>query len=274
MQYPLLVSVIVPCYNQAQFLPEALNSVLSQTYENWECIVVNDGSPDNTEEIALEWCKKDSRFKYLNKENGGIATARNEGINSSRGIYILPLDADDKIGPKYVEKATHILNTKNEVGIVYCEAEYFGDKSGKWNLPEYSEDGMLTMNKIFCTALFRKSDYLETKGYNPNMVYGWEDWDFWLSLIENGKGVIKLPDVHFFYRYKSFDSMVNDLGSNLEKQKLSLNTIYMNHFDFYIKKHGHPMELYSQLNCIKYSKEYRFGKHVLKPFRFIKKIFQ
>lgn len=66
------VSVIVPCYNQAKYLSEALQSVLDKTYENWECIIVNDGSPDNTEEVAKQWVEKDSRFKYFYKENGGL----------------------------------------------------------------------------------------------------------------------------------------------------------------------------------------------------------
>lgn len=154
-----LISVIVPCYNQAQFLPEALNSVLAQTYENWECIIVNDGSPDNTEEVALDWCAKDGRFKYLKKENGGLCNARNAGIKIAEGIYILPLDADDKISSKYLEEASEILDKKSDIGIVYCNAEFFGEKSGKWNLLEFSEERILTANIIFCSALFRKCDY-------------------------------------------------------------------------------------------------------------------
>ncbi len=63
-----LISVIVPCYNQAEYLDECLHSILYQTYQNWECIIVNDGSPDNTEEIALKWVDKDIRFRYIKKE--------------------------------------------------------------------------------------------------------------------------------------------------------------------------------------------------------------
>ena len=91
------VSVIVPCYNQAQFLDEALMSVLNQSYANWECLIINDGSPDNTEDVALRWCNKDERFVYLKKENGGLCAARNMGIEKATGEFILPLDADDKI---------------------------------------------------------------------------------------------------------------------------------------------------------------------------------
>ena len=97
-----LVSIIIPCYNQAKFLQETLQSVNHQTYSNWECIIINDGSPDNTEEIALEWCYKDVRFKYFKKENGGLSSARNFGILHARGDLILPLDADDKISKNYL----------------------------------------------------------------------------------------------------------------------------------------------------------------------------
>ncbi|WP_374360648.1 glycosyltransferase family 2 protein, partial [Cloacibacterium sp.] len=74
-----LISVVVPCYNQAQYLDECLQSVLNQTYQDWECIIVNDGSPDHTEEIAKNWVEKDTRFIYLSKENGGLSSARNAG---------------------------------------------------------------------------------------------------------------------------------------------------------------------------------------------------
>jgi glycosyltransferase involved in cell wall biosynthesis len=262
-----LVSVIVPCYNQAQYLSEALQSVLGQTITNWECIIVNDGSSDNTEFIASTWCKKDNRFQYLKKENGGLASARNEGIKVAKGKYILPLDADDKIGSRYLEEAAKILNKDREIGIVYCNVEFFGEKTGKWKLPDFSIDGILIMNMIICTALFRRSDFLETKGFDPNMKYGWEDWDLWLSLIENGKGVYKLPGVHFYYRIKNKNSMLQDLSLRPEKYRYSLKTIYLNHFDLYLSKQGNPIELYSKLNKVLLSKDYRIGRFIINPLR-------
>ena len=99
------VSIIVPCYNQAAYLAETLDSVLDQTYQHWECVIVNDGSPDNAEEIANEYVAKDNRFKYLWEKNEGPSQARNFGILNSDGKYVLPLDADDLVAPTYVGRA-------------------------------------------------------------------------------------------------------------------------------------------------------------------------
>ena len=137
------ISIIVPCYNQAQYLPECIQSVINQTYTDWECIIVNDGSPDNTEEIALEWVSKDLRIKYLKKENGGLSSARNAGISIAKGKWILPLDADDRIANEYLERAFVIMETKSDVGLIYAKASFFGEKEGYWDLPEYSFKDML-----------------------------------------------------------------------------------------------------------------------------------
>ncbi len=118
MQLPK-VSIIVPCYNQADYLPEALGSVLQQTCEQWECIVVNDGSEDTTEEVAQQWVKKDARFKYINIPNGGLSNARNTGIEAASGIYILPLDSDDKLGENYLELALDAFNSEPKLKVVY-----------------------------------------------------------------------------------------------------------------------------------------------------------
>jgi glycosyltransferase involved in cell wall biosynthesis len=104
-----LVSIIVPCYNHAQFIIETLSSVLQSSYTNIEIIIVNDGSTDNSEEIALEFCQIHPNILYLNQKNSGPASARNHGIHNAKGKYILPLDADDIISIDYIEKAVHVF---------------------------------------------------------------------------------------------------------------------------------------------------------------------
>ncbi|HEB42086.1 MAG TPA: glycosyltransferase, partial [Candidatus Dependentiae bacterium] len=186
-----LISIIVPCFNQGLYLPEALDSILAQTYQNWECIIVNDGSTDDTDYIAKRYCECDTRFKFIQKANGGLADARNEGIKNSNGFYILPLDSDDKISNNYLNEAIKILNDNPQIKLVYCDAELFGDETGKWNLPEYSFERLLYENHIFCTAIYKRSDFDKTYGYNVKMKAGWEDWDLWLSMLNANDQVYK-----------------------------------------------------------------------------------
>ena len=267
------VSVIVPCFNHGEYIDEAVDSILSQTLQNFEIIIVNDGSTDEYTINKLKSYNK-PKCKVIHTNNLGPSSARNTGIKAASGEYILPLDADDKISFKYLEEAVKILDRESEIGIVYCEVELFGAKTGKWNLPDFSIERILLMNMIMCCALYRKSDYDKTTGYNPNMIYGWEDWDFWLSLIENGLGVYKLPDVHFFYRTKKENSREINLHLNVEKEKYCLKTIYLNHYDFFINKIGNPIELYSKLNNVLSSKDYKIGRLILDPARKLKRIIE
>ena len=129
-----LISIIVPCYNQARYLDECLQSVLEQTYQNWECIIVNDGSPDSTEAVALKWTAQDPRFRYVLKKNGGLSSARNAGIEVAGGQWILPLDADDRISNHYLELAEKQFD--KGYSIIYCKARLFGTTDMEWLLAE------------------------------------------------------------------------------------------------------------------------------------------
>ena len=125
------VSVIIPCYNQGFFLQEAVESVLEQTYQDFEIIIINDGSTDAAT-VALLKNYKQPRTTVIHTNNQGLASARNNGINIAKGKYILPLDADDKIGKNYLQKAIEKLEMNDNLGIFYCEAEFFGNEIGKW----------------------------------------------------------------------------------------------------------------------------------------------
>ena len=236
MKEPPLVSIIVPCYSQAIFLDEALDSVLKQTYSNWECIIVNDGSLDNTKQVAKKWLKKDKRFKYYRKRNSGLSATRNHGIKKSKGSYILPLDADDKISEYYLQEAVELLNNTN-IGVVYCRADYFGEMIGEWGLPEFSEKELLLNNIVFCSAFFRRKDFNKTLGYNSGMIYGLEDWDFWLSLLEVGCSFYRIPKIHFHYRVKEH-SMIKSISA--ENYRYLFKLVFINHFDLYVKYFGLP----------------------------------
>lgn len=272
-----LISVIVPCYNQAQYLDECLQSVLDQTYTDWECIIVNDGSPDHTEEIAKKWVEKDARFRYLFKENGGLSSARNAGIEIAKGEWILPLDADDKIGVRYLELAEKEF--EKDYTVIYCEAELFGNEIGKWHLPEFSLENLAKKNCIFCSAFYKKEDWKKVNGYDINMIYGLEDYEFWISLLKNKNTVKKLPQTLFYYRVKE-NSMLTSLKS--ERINKMFNYISKKHTDFFLEYLGSFNELFLlQENTLKKydkllnSKKIKFLEFILKPYdNFIKYIKQ
>lgn len=212
------------------YVDEAVNSVLAQTYRDFEIIIVNDGSTDSyTKDVLRSYDKPFTRV--IHTPNRGLASARNNGISNASGDYILPLDADDKIGAAYLSEAVTILENRPEVGIVYCITELFGQKKGKWKLPDYSFEGILLENMIPCSALFRKADWEKVGGYNPNMNRGNEDWDLWLSLIGLGRDVYRIPKPLFYYRFNA-RSMRNSIT---EDQAVDMRVqLFRNHSDLYL----------------------------------------
>lgn len=252
------ISIIIPCYNQAQYLPETLDSVLSQSYQNWECVIVDDGSPDNTKDVAEVFCKKDNRFIYLYKENGGLASARNFGIQHSSGDYILPLDSDDIIDSTFLEKTLQVLVSDSEIKVVYTKVMAFGLINQEFKLPICTMERMLARNCIVCTALYRKTDYNQTMGYNENMKYGLEDWDFWLSMLENGGKVYQIPELLFFYRIRKkamHNSITDEQFDYLRKQ------IWLNHRKLYSEYYFNPKESF-EYDAIVNSFEYHIGNKI------------
>lgn len=269
---PPVISVIVPCYNQGKYLAETLNSIVNQTFTNWECIIVNDGSSDCTPEIAKLFCVKDSRFHYIEQQNQGLATARNNGIKASVGEYILPLDADDLIDPTYIEKAIKHFQEHPNTSIVYCRAKLFGAVNQDWDLPQYNFESFIWMNCIFCSAVFKRADYDETIGYNPNMKYGFEDWDLWLSILSKDSIVYQIDEPLFFYRKKN-QSMTT---TTHEQMRELYSIIYNNHKDIYEPYCCHLIEYknasilleeesHNAILKVKASKSYRLGYFILHP---------
>jgi len=196
------VSVVIPCYNMGAYLDEAVLSVLQQTFTDFEIIIVNDGSTDS-ETVRLLSNYDQPKTRVIHTTNQGVSAARNTGIQEARGEYILPLDADDKIGPSYLQKAVTILDSSLEVGVVYCERVLFGEREGVDPLPDYDPRALLIDNCIYPAALFRKDDWKTVGGYSEKMVYGWEDWEFWVSLSKLNRQVVKIPQTLFFYRVRS-----------------------------------------------------------------------
>ena len=228
------VSVIIPCYNQAQFVEEAILSALHQTYQNIEIVCINDGSTDNSSEVIQKLAQKYRQIVFFDeKENKGVIESRNIAINAASGEYILPLDADDTIEPEYIEEAVKVLDNNTDIGIVYSKARLFGIKNKEWKLPDYSKSNILYENSIFVSALFRKKDFINLGGYKDYMKDGYEDWDLWLSFIENGFQVHRINKILFNYRKYNSSSRTEQIDR--AKMINIYKNIVKNHIKLYME---------------------------------------
>jgi glycosyltransferase involved in cell wall biosynthesis len=271
-----LISIITPCYNQGEFLNEALASVLAQTYKNWECIIVNDGSTDDTEKIALDHTQKDSRFKYLYKENGGLSSARNAGIFISKGKYILPLDADDIIGDEYLTLGMAAFKETNDLKLVYCLAKKFGAENKLWYLQPYNYKNLLFGNCIFCSAIFRKNDWEQAGGYDEDLIYGLEDWMFWLKILNENSLVYQIPLILFFYRVKLISMSTSMTNSYIEMVNWRAFETYLPAYKKYFPA---PQTLinfnivYAEANQkVLNSYSYKLGNALIRPISYLKQL--
>ena len=199
------VSVVIPCYNYAYYLPEAVESVINQTYQNFEIIIVNDGSTDNTREVADQIIANHParKIRLINQENSGQpAISRNRGIAAAIGQYILPLDADDKIAPTMLDECLHILETDSTVAIAYTDSIFFNEvKSWRQNYQDYDFQMLLYGNRQCYCALYRRQVWEAVGGYATNVI-GYEDWDFWIACGEKGYFGKYISRPLFYYRVK------------------------------------------------------------------------
>lgn len=197
-----LASVVIPAFNAEAFLEATVDSVLASTYPSLEVIVVNDGSTDGTQRIVEDFARRDPRVRWFLQENRGTAAALNHAVSRSSGKYLLPLGADDLISSDYVEKAVAILEGNERVKLVYGEAEFFGERTGRWNLPPFDRHLLARKNIVYACAVFRRSDFDRVGGFCEEII-GREDWDFWISLLKRGGEVVRIPSVCFYYRIRA-----------------------------------------------------------------------
>jgi glycosyltransferase involved in cell wall biosynthesis len=218
-----LVSVIIPCYNQSQYLSDALQSVINQSYKNTEIVVVNDGSDDVDDQKLIAICSKYgavANIKYISIPNSGVAIARNIAIQQSAGTYIVPLDADDLLHPEFLKETLPVLESMRNISFVYTDYVMFGDVNQKTLSEEYDLYKFLYERNICAsTALIRKSAWEDAGGYNPNMIWGFEDWEFWIACGAKGHYGKRLPEPLFYYR-KKINSVTRNTDANTNAKKL------------------------------------------------------
>lgn len=258
-----IVSIIIPCFNSEATLETTLESVLNQKYQNWEAIIVNDGSTDRTDEIALRWVAKESRFKYYTKQNGGLGKTRNFAINKSCGTLILPLDSDNQLEASFVQDAVSVFEKNQDIGVVYGDAEYFGERNGLWEVAEYDFKKILAGNYIDACAVFKKKIWVEVGGYDENMPHqGHEDWEFWIALGSLNVKFHHLNKITFKY-YVLNNSMIRSFTDEM---------VLLNQ-DYIVKKHSSQYHRhYLEILLLSEKKEKDFSE-MLKSEKFVVNLF-
>ena len=220
------ISVIIPCYKQAEFLPEAVESVIAQTFTDWEIVIVDDGSPDATGQVADTLARQNptKRIRVVRQANAGVARARNAGIEIARGTCILPLDADDRIEPTMLERTRRLLEEQPGVAIAYTDVRMVGDDNGVVHAGEFNPTILPIANHLSYCSLYRREVWEAVAGYNPNMVVGYEDWDFWVGAVECGYVGRRIPEPLFEYRVRSATRTADAIAHNSElRRQIRLN---------------------------------------------------
>lgn len=278
MENTKLVSIVIPCYNDKDYIQESVNSALSQSYENTEIIIVDDGSDEATKKVLSRFNHK--KIRIITQENKGLSAARNIGIMNANGEYIAALDADDLFESVFLEKAVSILNLDPIIGVVGCFSNYFVEKNKviDRNRPAGgSIDDFLFCNNTMASSLFRKKCWIDVGGYDEKMKKGYEDWEFWISVTKQNWQVHIIKEFLFNYRKKE-NSMLQT--TNLLYEEENYQYVLNKHKELYIKNFDKTI-IFLQKRTLRYkaneikrleSIDYKIGSIVLKPLRFFKKM--
>jgi glycosyltransferase involved in cell wall biosynthesis len=194
------VSVVMPCYNQGGFVREAILSVLEQVGDiTTEVVVVDDGSDDGTTAELLSRLDIPT-VRVIHQENRGLPAARNVGIAESRGEFVVTLDADDMLAPRYLAALGDALDAAPDAAYAHCWAELFGDTHQIWATRPYNPYQLVLSNSVVGCVLLRRSAWASVGGYDESMRSGNEDWDLWIRLMAAGYGAVQVREPLFRYR--------------------------------------------------------------------------
>jgi glycosyltransferase involved in cell wall biosynthesis len=196
---PPKVAVIIPCYNLGQYLDDAVDSVLAQTFSDYEILIVDDGSTDESTRRLLANYRK-PRTRVLRSENKGLPAAKNLGLANTAGGYVCMFDADDRLEKTFLEKSVAVLDAEPDIAFVSHWVRTFGDEERDWTPTDCSFPALLDMNTVNGAALVRRSALESAGRFDETMRDGCEDWDIWISLVERGLRGKILTEVLFHYR--------------------------------------------------------------------------
>lgn len=206
------VSIVLTCYNLGAYLQEALDSIAAYPEkQDYEVIIVDDGSTDPATVELLDHLDPDA-YILLRQGNTGLGNARNNGISLAQGAYIIPFDADNRLRPAMIAQTIAVLDSRPDVDIVYGDADYFGERTGRFVMGPHDLKYLLERNRIDACAGYRKTLWDNLGGYDGAMpVMGYEDWDFWLRAAISGAHFHKTQGILFDYRVRSNSMLVGTM---------------------------------------------------------------
>ena len=286
------VSIIIPCYNHGAMLREALASVEQVRNANLlEVIVVDDGSSEGETTTILSQLAE-AGYCVVAQPNRGPSAARNTGIRLAKGEFILPLDSDNRLRDVYLNEGVSLLRRNPSVGVIYADAEFFGETSGRWYVPHFNLLSLIRGNFIDTCALYRKKLWEEVGGYDEQMIcMGWEDWDFWLRVTCHGGAFVHLSKVGFDYRVRSDSVIVKMIGFDYRMQRDPSNVVRISPRLEEVVNYifGKPelacyrllretdeevQQLRGGIQAIQNSPSYRLGHGLLAPARLLRKLWR
>lgn len=227
-----IVTIIVPCYNYAQFIGQTLDSLIAQSFQDWECIIVDDGSKDNSREVVAVYTEKDKRFKYIYQENKGLPGARNTGIKNAKGTYVQFLDSDDLLEKDKLGAQVKCFEENPELDLVYTDLMYFMDGhpdqlqysmdwlNAPWTLTKSGPGKDLLKYFIISTPILVPMPLLKIDAVNSingfvEHLRSCEDWDFWIRCAYH--------DFKFKYlKQKNTRSLVRIHPSSMTKNRTTM----------------------------------------------------
>lgn len=283
-----LVSIIIPCYNQDKYLAETLQSVSGQTYSNWECIIVDDGSLDDSSKIVENFAAEDPRFIYVYKKNGGVSSARNLGIEKAKGDFIQFLDSDDLLDSRKIELSLHELSLpqNKDVKMAISNFKMISHDSKEivepfcvLNKDFFSVEGFLTQWNVsfsiqmqcgfFHASLFKSVRF-------PVNLSAQEDWVVWVHLFKIDSKFLFIDQALAYYRMNPESRMMTiGIDDNQLKVVHTFKTLltdeefYTFSFNLIERYYNSDIKFRSALNRVKQSKSYQAGLLIKKVFKML-----
>ena len=265
----------MPCFNQAKYVGEAIDSVLSQTYSNWQLIIVDDGSTDDSYSVMKEYESQEERIACYQQANNGPSKARNQGAKNAKGKYLLFLDSDDKLAPTYLEQGVQYMEANEKCAVFYPRVRYFGSRNDEEPLKYTSYKDLLCKSSILCTSIIRKQDFERIGGFDEAMR-GYEDWEMFIRLLYHNDVVYQSSDVLLYYRMHREEGSINAQAIRDGDQLTAY--IYNKDKTIYDEFWGNPINSIIRCNYLEKemvkllsSKKYKIGEFLSSPLKYIMK---